>query len=146
MNKKCTRCKESKLLELFPVAVLRKDKRGSWCNVCCKAYYLQNKERFQEQRREKSRLFPGLYKPTKEKRWKTHLKHFYGMSVESYNELVKLHNNKCGICFRETKLNIDHNHATGKVRGLLCGNCNRAIGCFKEDLTSIKNSISYLEK
>ena len=61
---------------------------------------------------------------------------------------------KCLICFSEGfKLNpkskmdlvVDHDHATGKVRGLLCHNCNRALGLLQDSLPAIKNALLYLE-
>lgn len=42
------------------------------------------------------------------------------------------------------KLSVDHCHKTGKVRGLLCSNCNTAIGLLKEDINVLKNAINYL--
>ena len=60
-----------------------------------------------------------------------------------------LNTNKCGIC--ETYVegqnqHVDHCHETGKVRDILCNNCNRAIGYFNEDINRIKKSIKYLNK
>jgi len=53
--------------------------------------------------------------------------------------------NKCLICDSEEKLVIDHNHKTGKIRGLLCSNCNCAIGLLKDDSTILESAITYLE-
>lgn len=44
-----------------------------------------------------------------------------------------------------TKLNVDHDHKTRNVRGLLCHNCNRALGLLKDNINSLKSAISYLE-
>ena len=55
---------------------------------------------------------------------------------------------KCLICSavcEEDKLNVDHCHTNGNVRGLLCGNCNKGLGSFKENTNSLKNAIKYLE-
>ena len=73
----------------------------------------------------------------------------YGLSEEDYIQLCKTQNYKCKICgVSETelqkKLCIDHDHKTGKVRGLLCNNCNLALGYFKDDIPAIKKAIDYL--
>lgn len=68
-------------------------------------------------------------------------------------ELVKFINNhdkKCEICFRtkenNIRLGIDHCHKTGKIRGILCNNCNTALGKYQDDINLLKNAIKYLEK
>ena len=52
--------------------------------------------------------------------------------------------NLCKICSKEKQLMVDHCHTTGKVRGLLCGKCNKGLGHFKDDIQVIKNIITYL--
>jgi Recombination endonuclease VII len=42
--------------------------------------------------------------------------------------------------------NVDHCHTTGKIRGLLCGNCNSALGLIKENIPSMENMIAYIKK
>lgn len=81
------------------------------------------------------------------KEWER-IKRRYGISQKDYNELVKKQNGVCVICSTESKekLHIDHNHNTGKVRGLLCGNCNRGIGLFHDKIYLLLNAVSYLEK
>lgn len=77
----------------------------------------------------------------------------YGMTLEEYEGLVKSHAGKCAICGGEgfelvpgqkSLVVIDHCHATGKVRGLLCHNCNRGLGLFKDSVESLKSAIKYL--
>lgn len=78
-----------------------------------------------------------------------------GITLEEYNKLLEEQDNKCKICLKEeTCINIktnkvqhlcvDHSHATGKVRGLLCTNCNRAIGFLQEDTEFLKRAIEYI--
>lgn len=52
----------------------------------------------------------------------------YGISQEDYDRMVSDQEGKCAICCEEAKLHVDHDHATKKVRGLLCVKCNTAIG------------------
>ena len=64
--------------------------------------------------------------------------------------LIREQNNKCAICGKEEtggmRLALDHNHTTGKVRALLCRNCNKMIGCAKEDISILAKAIEYLKK
>jgi len=66
----------------------------------------------------------------------------------NYRKLLEIQNNKCAICFRvyNKQLHIDHDHTNGVIRGLLCGNCNRAIGLFKDDSNLIIEAIHYLQQ
>lgn len=69
-----------------------------------------------------------------------------------YFNILKDQNGGCGICGRTdpgrkgtSLLFVDHDHVTGKVRGLLCQPCNMGLGGFKDDVMSLENAISYLE-
>lgn len=76
----------------------------------------------------------------------------YGISFKLYLLLLKKQHYRCKICSildtecRYKKLNIDHCHKTNKVRGLLCGNCNKAIGLLKDNLTLVVNAAKYLNR
>lgn len=53
----------------------------------------------------------------------------------------------CAICHKKMiKVNIDHCHATGKVRGLLCPECNRGLGLFYDDANRLISAAEYLKK
>ncbi len=67
----------------------------------------------------------------------------YGITTEQYVEIVS---NPCQVCGSTEKPNLDHNHKTGKVRGILCGKCNRALGLLQESLENVKALAAYLEK
>jgi hypothetical protein len=75
----------------------------------------------------------------------------YNITLEEWNNLLQSQNNKCAICNNDNPSKIksfdtDHCHKTGKVRGLLCHNCNVGLGNFKDDINYLKSAISYLEK
>lgn len=83
------------------------------------------------------------------------LKKNYGMTASEYETLREGQNSRCAICgFDETvairgkrlSLAVDHCHASGRVRGLLCTACNRALGGFKDDPSILRAAIAYLEK
>jgi hypothetical protein len=78
------------------------------------------------------------------------LKHRYGLTQAQYDEILAEQGGGCAICGKtETDstgrpLSVDHNHRTNEVRGLLCGNCNRALGLFQDDITLLRRAITYL--
>jgi len=79
-------------------------------------------------------------------RYKDNLKRRYGMTVEEYIEVNNEQMSACKICRKNfPRLHVDHDHETGKVRGLLCQNCNTALGKFKDDPQLLLNAINYLE-
>lgn len=78
----------------------------------------------------------------------SHLKRYYGITFAEYQELFKNQNGKCAVCGSDndgTPLCIDHDHATGKIRGLLCKNCNSGIGFLRDDINTIEKAFNYLK-
>lgn len=84
------------------------------------------------------------------------LKKNYGITLEFYYELLTKQNHVCAICKRPEfaldhrtglprALAVDHCHITGKIRGLLCTNCNRGLGKFNDRIDLLQNAISYLK-
>jgi len=81
----------------------------------------------------------------------TGLKKLYGITVDDYNRMFEEQNGVCWICRKaETTnggtLHVDHNSKSGKVRGLLCGRCNRAIGLFKDSIELLGCATKYLQE
>ena len=83
---------------------------------------------------------------------KSRLKNTYGVSFDEFKAMYKAQKGKCAICGssepgpRRRHFCIDHNHKTGKVRGLLCIKCNSAIGLFQDSIKLLKKAIAYLEE
>ena len=82
-----------------------------------------------------------------------HLSGDYGITLEKYNEIFEKQGGKCAICGSENSGSkttkyffVDHDHSTGKVRGLLCCKCNFGIGQFNDDIELLKNAIKYLKE
>lgn len=67
----------------------------------------------------------------------------YNLSYDEYREILALHDGKCAICLDRKAKVIDHDHATGKVRGGLCGACNMALHLI-EDRQSLRRALSYI--
>lgn len=76
----------------------------------------------------------------------SHLRKHYGITQEQYLALVGQQQGLCAICHEKPlkSLDIDHNHETKRVRGLLCGNCNRGLGLFKDSVLRFESAIHYL--
>jgi hypothetical protein len=87
----------------------------------------------------------------------------FGITIERYNELLAEQGGVCAICgqpptlvnYRQSRrqgrqtvprLVVDHDHETGKIRGLLCVHCNRGIGFLKDDADIVRFALKYLEE
>lgn len=136
--KTCGACQEEKPLSEFYKSRSTKDGVAWKCKVCEKAYVNNwnkvNKQRIKKRKREYSVMFK------------------YGLFPEDYNRMLREQQHKCLICgLDETEcpygsLSVDHNHATNKVRGLLCHNCNTSIGKFKDNPALLRAAAQYLEE
>ena len=80
------------------------------------------------------------------------LRKLYGMTPEEYDEWFYKQGGQCAICGREDAgrkgskyFSIDHDHKTGKVRGLLCRHCNVGLGSFMDDPELLVSAIQYLQ-
>lgn len=79
-------------------------------------------------------------------KWKR-IEKVYGLTRDTFATLLSSQSSRCCICqcaLTEATSHIDHCHKTNRVRGLLCGPCNRGIGIFKDDISRIENAIKYL--
>ena len=81
--------------------------------------------------------------------WKKYNLKKYNLSLEDYNNLLEKQNYVCAICKNKCStgrsLAIDHDHNTGKVRGLLCGRCNRGLGLFEDEINILESALNYLK-
>ena len=78
------------------------------------------------------------------------LRRWYGLTLEDYNQMFEEQNGCCKICNRhqtdfKKRLHVDHCHNTNKVRGLLCHNCNLALGRFMDNPETIKAALEYVK-
>ena len=106
---------------------------------------------YREQRRDKPhRSQTGRILPIQGRAYKLMAK--YGMTLEQYDILLEAQNYGCAICgdrdphTRWGYFDVDHDHITGQVRGLLCGRHNRALGQFKDNVDDMQSAIDYLRK
>jgi hypothetical protein len=99
-----------------------------------KKYYQEHREKMLSKACDRSKkLYPDNKKSIYEKNERRRLKRLFGITIEDYNRMFCDQYGRCAICGRHQnelkgKFQIDHNHITGEVRGLLCFSCNSAIG------------------
>lgn len=81
--------------------------------------------------------------------FRSHLQRTYGITVERYDEFLAYQDGRCAICRRRPRvrrLAVDHDHSTGKIRGLLCSDCNhRVLGGAHESVEVLRAAAAYLE-
>ena len=124
----CTKCGTEKDLEEFALHPKGKQGRNPACRQCLN---LAATERYERVTRN------------------TNLLRSYGISLDDYTALLKKQNYKCAVCLREyttqRKLVVDHDHETGKIRGLLCHYCNRGLGLLGDTRESVERVLEYLK-
>lgn len=82
---------------------------------------------------------------------KGHVRRKYGLSWEDYTRLFDRQKGECALCqsghdlLEVGGLCVDHDHDTGKVRGLLCKGCNSALGALGDSVRAIRHVLAYLE-
>ena len=113
-----------------------------------KVYRVENKEAIYEYQKK----YKDEHRPVIQERDRNYkYKNKYGITLEEYNEMWDEQEGYCAICNEhedETKsirLVVDHNHETDEVRGLLCNNCNCAIGLLKDSALVLESAAAYLE-
>lgn len=142
-EQKCSKCFLIKPLEDFVKDKFSKGGRRSFCKIC--------KNKSDAPRREKQR---EVYKSRYRERdvW-LHRQRKFGLTKEAYFLLLADQRGACAICkisfpqeIAHRNIHIDHNHETGKVRGILCMGCNNGLGALKDNITILKNAAQYLEE
>lgn len=141
-HKKCCVCLERKHFDYFYNMNNKNDKKSYRCKACDEAagakWAKENPKKSYESIRGRQ------------------LKHKYGISLEDYKELWEKQQYKCAICEgtenattgdrRNWNFAVDHDHETGKVRGLLCNNCNRGLGLLQDNPELLRKAANYVEQ
>lgn len=148
MTKFCPKCKNNLETSLFNRAN-RRDGYQTYCRNCHNTmqrekYKNNPEEKLKRQIRQRKRQSVNpLAKKDAE------LKRLYNISIDDYLAMFKDQNMVCKVCKSECKtknsLSVDHDHNTGKVRGLLCNRCNRAIGMFEDNPDLLIKAAKYLQ-
>ena len=146
--KTCSICKKEKELDKFYKDGTRKDGYDHRCKECTKER--NNTPNIKKSKQEATKKQNAKRKG---KRWGYHLSKTYGLREEDYFKMYKEQNGCCLICKLPEdkekhygKFVVDHDHSTGKVRGLLCNHCNVLLGHAKEDVRILENAIEYIKE
>lgn len=136
MEKRCTRCGVTKPLTAFPKNATKTGCRDSECKRCKRARESTPEARAAKRAR-------ALFRR-------------YGITQAEYDEMVRRQGNRCAICGEPERrtnrygevlpLAVDHDHKTGKVRGLLCSKHNKALGLFGDIPGMLESAIRYLRE
>lgn len=162
-GKRCKRCGELKPLDDFYANKGGRQGKRPECKVCTleeKAWrHALNPEAARERTRRWQAENPDRVKAKKAEyaadgrralsNRRSHLKRKHGITLEEYDEKLAEQGGVCAICAREPRpgisLHVDHSHTTGKLRGLLCFQCNVAIGLVREDHDRLDAIRRYLD-
>lgn len=111
-------------------------------------------DNYREANRQKAKEYARRYNHSDKARNKAYLRS-YNITLEDYNRMLEEQGNVCKICLQleqmlhkgnPKRLCVDHDHTTGRVRGLLCQRCNTTLGRYEDNPELMKNLISYLEE
>lgn len=133
MVKTCSTCKKTKDVSFFYRSNVRYYQRE--CKVCCKI-----------RKRAWHQTDSGKLSSAN-----TKLKRRFGITLDEYNRLLKKQGSRCLICWAKQsvlghRLAVDHDHATGAIRGLLCKSCNIGIGHLQDNPLLCERAAAYLLK
>ena len=139
--KKCSKCKEIKYESSFHSKGRNKELH-SQCKDCIRTVKREHYHKFPDKQVDKNRRIKIRHKENG--KWTSPI---YVMSGQEYDKMAIAQDNRCAICKQlwHKRLDVDHCHTTGKIRGLLCGNCNRGLGLFRENRAFLFSAIEYLD-
>jgi hypothetical protein len=138
-SKRCTKCGEVRSLSSFSRSRASPTGYMSQCKICKaeydRLYNLSNRDTRRAQNRQRYHERMRMWK--------------YGLTNEQWLSLFEKQGNCCAICKTKTPNRnqwcTDHDHSTGKVRGILCHHCNRALGLFQDSLSHLASATAYLQ-
>lgn len=165
-KKWCSGCEDNRLANEFSPG-------HSKCRKCCRENFKRSAEswRIDQSPRlckvchkiKRIFMYPSVCRSCSQKRTRTrsplidrshHLREIYDIRLEDYDAMLSAQHGRCAICLadrparsrRFTHFAVDHNHTTDKIRGLLCFDCNRGLGNFKDDPQLLLTAALYLER
>jgi len=148
----CSRCKVEKTLIEFPV---RTDRPSGYQSACYQCLSDRARVKYAISDKIAKREYNKKYRETNKRHIESgKLFAKYGITLDQYDEMLEAQGSVCAICKGAQKSGkngavqrfaVDHDHITGKVRGLLCTNCNTALGKFQDNVEILNIAIAYLQ-
>jgi hypothetical protein len=137
----CPKCVRTRTRAQFVKDASRPSGLGRWCKLCHRGYVAEWRSRHPEAVVEMNRR----NKARRKYQYRTR----YGITPERYDAMSAAQEGKCAICAKQypegMRLDVDHCHTTGTVRGLLCRGCNTSIGKLRDDPVLLRRAASYIE-
>lgn len=146
--KRCSKCEKFKPDYEFPKRANGERGLRSHCRKCISEY---DKERngTPEMKAKMSAYSKQYIVQNVDKVKSAKLLNRYGISLEEFEKKLDSQNRKCAICGVQLdgnkRTHLDHDHATGKIRGILCWNCNGGLGNFSDNVERLQSAINYLK-
>ncbi len=148
-TKACSRCKNSVPVTEFHRESATKDGLQRWCKACCKSYVAENRDASRRTGRRHYWRKKGnpelggelLRREGPRKRW-------YGLTLAQRRRLLD-ETPTCPLCGdppSSRQFDIDHDHETGRIRGVLCNSCNLMLGLARNNPETLRRAALYLEK
>ena len=144
LKRTCNKCEKEFDIENFYITSKNGNRRRE-CKYCFRKISQksrdENRDRFREYWRRASKKAYGKDVPG------FNLRKNYGITREQFVDIAMSQDGRCKICELKTdKLCVDHDHETGKIRGLLCGKCNYGLGMFNDKVELFEMAIKYISK
>ena len=126
-QRRCPRCGQTKPLTDFVRNRSKSSGYGDYCKPCHNTISRTNHEKHHGTTRQ------------------FHLRRRYNLDSVSVEWLILQQDGVCAVCRTGEPEHVDHDHATGRVRGILCFNCNRGLAKFFDDPALLENAITYMK-
>ncbi len=143
--KRCIKCDSYKPLEEFTKDKHKKDGHRNYCRKCDNAsyrkYYKRNRDKLLARKKKWRKDHPECYMAH-------HYEKNYNITLKDYDKMFEEQQGCCFICGRHQsefnrRLDVDHDHSTSRVRGLLCYSCNTKLGWYEKQQEKL---LIYLER
>jgi hypothetical protein len=142
----CPRCGELKPESAYSWKIQALGQRQVYCRPCFRVNQRESRRRHAHKYNARRR---AQYTPEQGRR--DNLRRFYGITPEQFDALQEAQGGGCAVCGEtrvwrgRRRLHVDHDHETGRIRGLLCHACNVCLGALEEDIERIRGLARYLE-
>ncbi len=147
-TKRCPECEQKLLVKEFYKDRSKKEGVSTYCRECTNRYNLHyRKSKHGQEAVGRARRKYNESKHGREKARRTHLSRRYDITLERFEQMCLDQEGHCLLCCRAVShedIQVDHDHKTGKVRGLLCGRCNKGIGFLGDTIKGLQRAIKYL--
>lgn len=144
-SKRCIKCNGLLSLQYFTKDASKKDGRSIYCQSCQR----RKQKEYRKNTPEKQKEYKKRHHSSEKSRDYS-LRYRYGMTSSQFDIMFESQGRICALCNSDKSDSknfvVDHCHKTGKVRGILCSYCNRALGMLKDDTEILKKAIIYLSK